>query len=115
MESHFMLVPSLAECYGLVFAEASSFGLPSLATRVGGIPTVVVDGVNGYTLDLTAPASAYCDLIETLFRNKDAYNRMALACFREYSERINWDVAGERIRSTIESVCAKASTPGDRK
>ena len=44
MESHFLVIPSMAECYGLAFAEASSFGLPSLATRVGGIPTVVVDG-----------------------------------------------------------------------
>lgn len=115
MDSHFLVVPSLAECYGLVFAEASSFGLPSFATRVGGIPTVVVDGVNGYTLDLAAPASDYCDLIENLFRDRDAYDRMALACFREYTERLNWHVAGERIQATIKSVCAEAAAPVNRK
>ncbi len=29
--SHFLMVPSLAECFGLVFAEASAFALPSVA------------------------------------------------------------------------------------
>ena len=34
-ESHFLILPSRAECFGVVFAEASAFGLPSLSTKVG--------------------------------------------------------------------------------
>ena len=111
MESHFLIVPSLAECYGLVFAEASSFGLPSIATRVGGIPTVVVDGANGYTMDTAAPASAYSDLIADMFANRQAYDTMARACFQEFTERLNWNVAGEQLRTSIESVFARAEAP----
>jgi len=42
-EAHFLIVPSRAEAFGRVFCEASSFGVPSLATNVGGIPTAVRD------------------------------------------------------------------------
>ncbi|RYD33398.1 MAG: glycosyltransferase, partial [Verrucomicrobiaceae bacterium] len=35
-DAHFLIVPSRAECFGLVFAEAGSFGLPSLAAITGG-------------------------------------------------------------------------------
>ena len=105
MESHFLVIPSTAECYGLAFAEASSFGLPSIATRVGGISTVVDDGKNGYTLDPAAPAAAYCDVIARLFSDRASYDDMARASFREYAEKLNWKVAGERIRQAIESVC----------
>jgi len=109
MESHFLVIPSMAECYGLVFAEASSFGLPSISTRVGGIPTVIADGKNGYTLDPAAPAATYCDVIARLFRDRPSYEGMARTSFREYAERLNWNVAGERIREAIELVCGNAA------
>ena len=35
-ESHFLILPSRAECYGVAFAEASSFGLPSRPLMSGG-------------------------------------------------------------------------------
>ncbi|TSA49979.1 MAG: glycosyltransferase [Sphingobacteriales bacterium] len=40
------MVPSRAECYGIVFAEASSYGLPSVSTDTGGVSAVVKEGVN---------------------------------------------------------------------
>jgi glycosyltransferase involved in cell wall biosynthesis len=39
--AHVLLVPSRAESCGTVFAEAAAFGVPSLTTAVGGIPTAV--------------------------------------------------------------------------
>ena len=47
-EAHFLLVPSTAECYGLVYAEASAYAISSLARNVGGVPSVVRHGVNGF-------------------------------------------------------------------
>ena len=43
-KSHRLLLPTRAECYGIVFCEANAYGLPVFATRVGGIPTIVKEG-----------------------------------------------------------------------
>lgn len=104
-ESHFFILPSRAECYGLVFAEASSFGLPSLATNVGGIPTVVQDGKNGRTFPLDADPEQYCDYIERLISSRQEYDALSRSSFREYSERLNWGAAGRKVYDLIRESC----------
>ncbi len=48
MSSHsVVLVPSLAEPFGLVAAEAIASGRWVVARAVGGLPDIVIDGVNG--------------------------------------------------------------------
>ncbi len=105
-ESHFLIGPSKAECYGLVFAEASSFGLPSIVSKVGGIPSVIVNGKNGYTLELTATAQDYCRVIERLFDSRREYEELARSTFRQYTMRLNWTVAGEKVRELIAIHCS---------
>jgi len=39
------------EGFGSVLAEAMALGLPTVATRVGGIPEIIEDGVTGYLLE----------------------------------------------------------------
>jgi len=39
--------PTLVDSYGIVLLEAMAAGLPIVATNVGAIPEIVVDGVNG--------------------------------------------------------------------
>ncbi|MEO5800258.1 MAG: N-acetyl-alpha-D-glucosaminyl L-malate synthase BshA [Gemmatimonadales bacterium] len=41
------LLPSQTESFGLAALEAMACGAPVLASRIGGLPEVVVDGVNG--------------------------------------------------------------------
>jgi glycosyltransferase involved in cell wall biosynthesis len=47
-----MIHTSSSESFPLIFFEASCFGLPVVATRVGGVPEVVEDGVNGILVDV---------------------------------------------------------------
>jgi glycosyltransferase involved in cell wall biosynthesis len=53
--SDVFLLPSIAEAFGLALVEALYEGLPVVATRVGGIPEIVDDGIDGI---LIPPASA---------------------------------------------------------
>lgn len=96
-QSHFLVVPSQAEAYGLVFCEANSFGLPAIATKTGGIPTIIKDDVNGFTFDLNAKAPEYADYIQSKLTNYQTYEALALSSFNEYQQRLNWEVAGKQI------------------
>jgi glycosyltransferase involved in cell wall biosynthesis len=103
--SHFLILPSKAECCAVVFAEASSFGLPSLASDTGGITTAIRDGKNGKTFDIESGAEEYCNYIQEIFNCKDRYQSLATSTYLEYSERLNWDSAGESIRKLVMQHC----------
>lgn len=104
-ESHFLIVPSRAECFGVVFAEASSFGLPSLATKVGGIPTVIRDGKNGWTFKLDAVPEEYCKYIKALMTSNDDYRKLSLSCYQEYAMSLNWNSAGIKVVELMKEYC----------
>lgn len=70
------VLPSVAEAFGLVLAEALYLGTPVVATQVGGIPEVVDDGVVGV---LVPPANerALADAIATLLNDSERRTQMA--------------------------------------
>jgi len=101
-ESHFLFLPSRAETYGLVLAEACAFGLPCIVSNVGGIPTIVRDGENGRTFPPDADIGDYCSYIRGLMERRSEYEQLACSSFGEYERRLNWDVAGKTVRELIE-------------
>lgn len=103
-ESHFLIVPSRAECFGLVYAEASSFGLPSLAADTGGVPDAVRSGKNGQLFPLEARGAAYADFIAPLLASIGDYRRLALQSLEEFQTRLNWDVAGTRVMELMQGL-----------
>jgi len=104
MKSHFLIVPSKAECAAMVFAEASSFGLPSISRKVGGIPTVIEDNINGKTFDLNDGADLYCDYIEDILSSKEKYQELSISSFKLYSKNLNWKTASNRIKDLLDSI-----------
>jgi glycosyltransferase involved in cell wall biosynthesis len=61
-----VVLPSVAEAFGLVLAEALYLGTPVVATRVGGIPEIVDDGIDGVLVppaDSGALATALAGLL----------------------------------------------------
>lgn len=105
-ESHFLILPTIADCVPVVFAEASSYGLPSLTTNVGGIPTAIKDEKNGRTFSLDENPEKYCDYIERLMSSKQEYSKLALSSFSEYTERLNWSSAGKKVHDIVSEFCS---------
>ncbi|MGA8109794.1 MAG: N-acetyl-alpha-D-glucosaminyl L-malate synthase BshA [Acidobacteriaceae bacterium] len=73
-----LLMPSELESFGLVALEAMACRVPTIATRVGGIPELIEDGVTGRLFpvgDVEAMAAAAVELL----RDPDRYAAMAEA------------------------------------
>jgi D-inositol-3-phosphate glycosyltransferase len=84
-------VPSHNESFGLVAAEAQAAGTPVVAAAVGGLRTVVQDGVSGVLVPDHSPWS-WARVLGDLLHDDD--RRAALAAgARRASERFSWDRA----------------------
>lgn len=89
--THFLFLPSKAECFGIVFCEASAFGVPSITRNTGGINDAVHNGVNGYCLEENAKASDYFEVFQKLIENEKEYKKLSLSSRALYEEKLNWD------------------------
>jgi len=104
MESHFLILPTLADCTPIVFCEANSLGVPCLSTTVGGVPTMVHNDMNGRLFDPSADITHYCDYITNLFANYSSYQDLARSAFNEYESRLNWRVAGQKVKDLLKTI-----------
>ncbi|MGH7943758.1 MAG: glycosyltransferase family 4 protein [Opitutaceae bacterium] len=105
--SHFFVMPTRAEAFGVVFAEASAFGVPCLATAVGGLPSVVKNGVNGQLFPLNANGDDYADWILNLLKTPARYQEFALRAAQHAAAHLSWKVAGQQVATILKDVVAK--------
>ncbi len=102
-QSHFLILPSRAECTPVVFSEANSFGVPCLSANIGGIPSIITDDLNGKLFAKEAVAD-YCNYITNVFTNYQRYQDLALTAFGEYRSRLNWSVSGQSVKKSLLSL-----------
>jgi glycosyltransferase involved in cell wall biosynthesis len=76
--SHIFVSASESESFGIVFAEAMSFGLPVVACKVGGIPEVVADGITGLLVESSDP-NALAEALLTLLESRPLRIQMGRA------------------------------------
>ena len=100
-EANLFLLPTQAECAGIVFCEASAYGVPIFTYDTGGIGDYVIDGVNGYKLPPTATAADFATAIK---RNLSTDSLQALheGGLRLYKEKLNWKAWSQRFREIME-------------
>ena len=76
-------LPSLDESFGMAIVEAMAAGCAVVATRVGGVPEVVRDGVDGLLVEPEEP-EALAQALRYLLASPDALARMRRAARRRY-------------------------------
>lgn len=90
--------PSLSEGLGNSFLEAMYFGLPTVGTRVGGIPDFLKDGDTGFLCDPGSVSSlvhALSRALETQETIEPAKNLVGI--------QYNWDTISDRFVDICES------------
>ena len=83
--SDILLLPSELESFGLVALEAMACEVPVIATRVGGIPEVVRDGVDGFLYDV-GDIRAMADGCLSILSNPQIRDNLGKAA-REHANR----------------------------
>jgi glycosyltransferase involved in cell wall biosynthesis len=101
LTSHFFIFPTRADCSPIVVCEASAYGLPILTTEVGGIPTIVENGKNGYMLPLSASGEDYARLIAEIVSDSTRYNQLVHSSRQEYDSRLNWERWAESFSEIV--------------
>jgi glycosyltransferase involved in cell wall biosynthesis len=104
--SYFLIMPSRADCTPVAIAEANYFGLPCLATDVGGIPSIVTDEINGHLFHLRARGDSYADYILDVISDISIYRSLAIRSAEEADRRFSWEASGAKVLSILSEVVA---------
>lgn len=87
--SDLLLLPTLADCTPIVIAEAFASGLPVLATRTGGIPSMVQEGCTGFLFE-AGDSEGYADRIIDLLNDPKLFTTMSANCLEASRSKFNW-------------------------
>lgn len=103
-DSDFFILPTRRECYGLVFAEASAHGLPSLATDTGGVSSVISEGVNGFLFQPEANGADYAKKILEVYHTNGNYESLTLSSRKLFEEKLCWDAWAKSFKKIVEKI-----------
>jgi glycogen synthase len=104
--------PSIYEPFGLINLEAMACGTPVVASRVGGIPEVVVDGETGWLVPPGDEAALARALRDALADPARAW-RMGEAGRRRVEAHFSWNRIADRTLAVYrDAIAAKAAARG---
>lgn len=93
-------LPSRAEPFGIAILEAGAFRLPVVASRVGGIPEIIIDGETGLLVepdDVKALAAA----LGRVLRDTDLARDLGERLYRRVAGAFSWRRAYEEYRALV--------------
>jgi glycogen(starch) synthase len=99
-----LVLPSLYEELGTVLLEAMQAALPIVASRTGGIPDVIEDGVNGILVPPDEPEEL-AHAINRLLADRDLARRLSEGA-QERGKDYDWEVLAERVLRVYQGVTA---------
>ena len=106
-ESHLLILPTRADCTPMVISEANAFGCPVAITDVGGVSSLVREGVNGTMLTLTDGARDWADAIEALTIKNEHYEDLCIASYQFAQLRLSWSAWAQTMFENLVEVARK--------
>jgi glycosyltransferase involved in cell wall biosynthesis len=97
------VLPSVAEAFGIVFAEAIYLGVPIVAAKTGGIPEVVTDGVDGILIP-PADSDAIAETVADLMNDPQKLVRLQNKGREKVIERFKFEDMTRRYEAVYESL-----------
>jgi glycosyltransferase involved in cell wall biosynthesis len=98
-DADFLVLPTRAECYGIVFGEAAAYALPSIATDTGGVRTAMAHGGAGLLLPYDVGGGEYASRIAEVIEDGDAYRALRVSARAAFDDELNWETWGRRVNA----------------
>jgi glycosyltransferase involved in cell wall biosynthesis len=103
LNAHVFLHPSHSECFPRVLVEACGFSLPCVATNVGGVPELIVNGQNGYLVPVGA-SEQMADRLVQLLADRQGYSEFAKRAFEGFQAKHSVGELGRRSAELLSVV-----------
>jgi glycosyltransferase involved in cell wall biosynthesis len=97
--------PSRWEGFGMVLAEAASFGLPIVTTNAGAIPYLIKDGINGLLIQ-PGDAKLLAQAIEHLARSPNLMAKFSNAN-RSLAEEFDWNKSFSKVERLMNKLASE--------
>lgn len=99
--STFLLIPTHADCTPVAFSEANSFALPIITTDVGGIPSMIMNDVNGSSFKLQDFVENAQNFILNNLPSSGNYSNLCFSSFKYYNENMSWDNVENKFKKIL--------------
>jgi glycosyltransferase involved in cell wall biosynthesis len=109
-----LVLPSVAEAFGLVLTEALYLGTPIVATRVGGIPEIVSDGVDGVLVS-PADSQALAGAIMDLLRDPERRRHMSGSGRQKVEDRFSFSEMLKAYENVYQECSLARKVPGSNR
>ena len=97
----YFVMPSRYEAYGLVFAEALSFGLPCIGKNFCAMPEFIKDDETGYLIEHD-DVDELADALSRLLVNGERLSTNVRLNQAEIIRKYSWDAVADRILDVFE-------------
>lgn len=99
--SHFHLLFSKAEAFGVVFAEANSLGLFNFCFDVGGVSGAIKNDKNGYKFKKNATATYVAKVLRSKYLKKKNYIKYSKSSYYFQQKNLDWIQISKKLKSYL--------------
>jgi glycosyltransferase involved in cell wall biosynthesis len=99
------VLPSIFEAFGIVVLEAMAFGRPCVATKVGGVPDLISDGMTGLIVEPNDP-SGLAKALLSLLKDPEKAGAMGAKARKAVGKEFTWPRIVDRLEQVYREVLA---------
>ncbi|MFZ5878867.1 MAG: glycosyltransferase family 4 protein [Chloroflexota bacterium] len=99
--------PTHVEDQSYAVMEAMSYGLPCIASAVGGVPSLIGNGVNGVLIP-PKNTEALVQALNMLIQNPDMRKKLGRAARSTVESEFTWDRSADEIFALYQEVCGRS-------
>jgi glycosyltransferase involved in cell wall biosynthesis len=104
LDSDVLLLPSKADFTPNVIIEAYAFGIPVIATAIGGIPEMVEHSRTGYLVEAGGGAATIARCLTKLYQNRTLLAEMREEARAKFQREMTPELSARRLTSVFEYV-----------